>query len=420
MTRFLADPRMADIFGEIVRCTCGLLGCTAAAGVISFSTAPADATPGPQPEPRRSASVPCRSGLDRDRYTAQLCREAWLAMFDAARRRTAGHGDDAARRRGPFEKVPRTRHRRPTPPKPLDRPSPRPASQAPDGVPQAPVPTPVPTSEPTIAPWGGGMGHDSVRLREQADDEPQVRPVQPVLLLGLLLPAAVAICYPFRHRILATATAGMPVLAASTGGPDSRSVPFTYRPSLDPFAVPALAFAGSGAVDSARVLALSALDEHGDSSLVVIPRPDAGRLFGLAEDELLDENAAGLFIPGNLDAALAYLETELAIRRDTGAPVARRLLLVADCAEEAGRITALLDRHPGGLSAVLLGPWPGAQAVVDDDGLVDAPSALAAHLPQRLPAMSRTEARDRLHAAIARQAKDRRRPPGRRYNSRRA
>ncbi|QKG27396.1 hypothetical protein [Actinomadura verrucosospora] len=259
-----------------------------------------------------------------------------------------------------------------------------------------------------------------MRLREQADDEPQMRPVQPVLLLGLLLPAAAAICYPFRHRILAAATAGMPVIAASTGGPDSRPVPFTYRPSLDPFAVPALAFTGSGAVDSARVLALSALDEHGDSSLVVIPRPDATRLFGLAEDELLDENAAGLFIPGNLDAALAYLETELAIRRNTGAAAARRLLLVADCAEEAGRIAALLDRYPGGLSAVLLGPWPAPRARVDDDGLVDAPSALAAHLPERLPAMSRTEARDRLQTAIARQTIDRRRPPGRRYSSRRS
>ncbi|WP_192808639.1 hypothetical protein [Actinomadura montaniterrae] len=405
---------MTDIFGEIVRCTCGLLGCTAAAGVISFSAAPADAASGPQPDPRRSAPVPCRNVLDRDWYTAQLCREAWLAMFDGSRRRAAGPGD-AARRRGPFEKGPRSGRRRPAPPKAIDHPSPRPALQAPDGVPQAPVPTPVPT----VTAGGEDTSQAPVRLREQADDEPQIRPVQPVLLLGLLLPAAAAICYPFRHRILAAATAGMPVLSASTGGPDSRPVPFTYRPSLDPFAVPALALAGSGAADSARVLALSALDEHGDSSLVVLPRPDAGRLFGLAEDELLDENAAGLFIPGNLDAALAYLETELAIRRNAGTPAARRLLLVADCAEEAGRITALLDRHPGGLSAVLLGPWPGVQAVVDDDGLVDAPATLAAHLPQRLPAMSRTEARDRLHAAIARQAKDRRRPPGRRYNSRR-
>jgi hypothetical protein len=415
MTRFLADPRMADIFGEIVRCTCGLLGCTAAAGVISFSAAPADAASGPRPEPRRSAPAPCRQSLDRDWYTSELCREAWLAMFDGSRRRTAGLGGDAARRRGRFEKEPKATRRRPTPPKSLDKPKPRPASRPPDGVHQAPVPTPVPT----VTPWDGGGGQAPLRLREQADDEPQVRPVQPILLLGLLLPAAVAICYPFRHRILAAATAGMPVLSASTDGSDSRPAPFTYRPALDPFAVPALALAGSGAVDSARVLALSALDEYGDSSLVVIPRPDAGRLFGLAEDDLLDENAPGLFIPGNLDAALAYLETELAIRRTTGAAAARRLLLVADCVEEAGRIAALLDRHPGGLSAVLLGPWPGAQAVVDDDGLVDAPSALAAQLPQRLPAMSRTEARDRLHAAIARQTSEGRRPPGRRSNSRR-
>ncbi|MDL4813928.1 hypothetical protein [Actinomadura opuntiae] len=243
--------------------------------------------------------------------------------------------------------------------------------------------------------------------------------MQPVLLLGLLLPAAAAICYPFRHRIYAAATAGMPVLATSTSDSDPQPAPFIYRPSLDPFAVPVLGLAGSGAVDSARVLALSALDEHGDGSLVVIPRPDATRLFGLAEDELLDDNAAGLFIPGNLDAALAYLETELAIRRNTGGTPDRRLLLVADCAEEAARIAALLDHHPGGLSAVLLGPWTGARAVVDDDGQVDAPRGLGAHLPGRLPAMSRTEARDRLHAALARQTKDRRRPPGRRSGPRR-
>ncbi|MFB4298370.1 hypothetical protein [Actinomadura sp. NTSP31] len=258
-----------------------------------------------------------------------------------------------------------------------------------------------------------------MRLREQADDEPRARPVQPALLLGLLLPAAAALCYPFRHRIYAAATAGMPVLAASAAGPDPRPAPFAYRPSLDPFAVPALGLAGAGAVDSARVLTLSALDEHGDSSLVVIPRPDATRLFGLAEDELLDDGAAGLFIPGNLDAALAYLETELAIRRNSGAAPDRRLLLVADCAEETARIAALLDRHPGGLSAVLLGPWTSARALVDDEGLVDASPGLTAHLPERLPAMSRTEARDRLHAALARQTEDRRRPPGRRSGPRR-
>src|SRR5690349_19817525 len=144
MTRFLADPRMTDIFGEIVRCTCGLLGCTAVAGVISFSAAPADAASGPRPEPRRSVPAPCRQSLDRDWYTSQLCRAAWLAMFDGSRRRAPGLGGDAARRRGRPEKEPKA-GRRPTPPKPLDKPDPRPASKAPDGVPQAPVPTPVPT-----------------------------------------------------------------------------------------------------------------------------------------------------------------------------------------------------------------------------------------------------------------------------------
>jgi hypothetical protein len=415
MTRFLADPRKADIVGQIVRCTCGLLGCTAVAGAISFGAAPADAATAPDPEPRRPAPVACRHALvNGDWYTAHLCREAWLAMY-GSRKRTAGRGDDAARLRGRPERAPKAGRRRPAPPKPLDRPSPRPAQQVPAGVSPAPVPTPVPTVL-----RKDGSAEAPVRLREQADEEPRPRPVQPILLLGLLLPAAAAICYPFRHRIYAAATAGMPVLAASAGGPDPRPAPFTYRPCLDPFAVAALGLAGEGAVDSARVLAVAALDEHGDSSLVVIPRPDAGRLFGLAEDELLDENAAGLFIPGNLDAALAYLETELAIRQSTGAAPSRRLLLVADCAEEAGRIAALLDRHPGGLCAVLLGPWTGDRAVVDGDGLVDAPSKLAAHLPERLPAMSRTEARDRLHGAVARQARDRRRPSGRRSGSRRS
>jgi hypothetical protein len=200
-----------------------------------------------------------------------------------------------------------------------------------------------------------------------------------------------------RHRFYSMA--GPPVLV--TGPPPARPTPpFTYRPAIDPFAVPLLALSGAGAAATARVIALTALEDCGDGTLVVIPRPDAGALFGLAEDDLLDDTGAGLFIPGNLDAALAYMETELAVRRDTGGSRARRLFLVADCAEEPGRIGEILARHPDDCTAVLLGDWPGDHVRVDEDGLPDAPPALSGVLPERLPAMSRTEARDRLYATI--------------------
>ncbi|MCP9955844.1 hypothetical protein [Actinomadura madurae] len=254
------------------------------------------------------------------------------------------------------------------------------------------------------------------RKREEAEETGSRPPsLQPVLLLGLLLPVAAAICYPFRHRLYAAATAGLPPFPV-TESLETQPATFSYRPALDPFAVPAIGLSGPSAGSAARLLALTALDEYGDDSLVVIPRPDTTILFGLAEDELLDEDTPGLFIPGNLDAALAYLETELAIRQKTGVTQARRLLLVADCAKEAERITALLARHPGGVSAVLLGPWTGDRAAIDDDGLVDAPAALASTLPERLPAMSRTEARDRLLTALA-QHKETRRPPTRRRST---
>ncbi|WP_157431132.1 hypothetical protein [Actinomadura macra] len=180
-----------------------------------------------------------------------------------------------------------------------------------------------------------------------------------------------------------------------------------------------MGLSGPGAIATARLLALAALNEHGDTSLTVIPRADATTLFGLDEDELLDESAAGLFIPGNLDAALAYLETELAIRHNTGITHARRLLLVADCEDETDRIEELLTRHPGGVSAIILGGWTGDQVTIDDEGLVDAPPALADCLPNPLPTVSRTEARDRLHAAIERQRQEQKRPTGRRSASKR-
>jgi hypothetical protein len=214
-----------------------------------------------------------------------------------------------------------------------------------------------------------------------------------------LLPAAAAIGYPLRRRIYAVAGASFFVPAASPAEP---ATGFMYRPAIDPFALPVTGLTGPGAAATARVLTLIALEECGDSTLVIIPRPDATALFGLAEDELLDETGTGLFIPGNLDSALAYLETELAIRRNTGGPPARRLLLVADCDNEADRINEIHDRHPGEFAAILMGEWPGDRASVDEDGLVDASPALTDSLPERLPAMSRTEARDRLNAALGR------------------
>ncbi|GAA0591012.1 hypothetical protein [Actinomadura livida] len=246
----------------------------------------------------------------------------------------------------------------------------------------------------------------------QADDLETPPPsVQPVLLLGLLLPLVAALCYPFRHRLYAAA-GRLPYSITEPTEPVQAHL--GYRPALDPFAAPVLALTGSGAAPAARILAVAALDEHGENSLVVIPRPDTTALFGLAEDELLDDDTAALFIPGNLDAALAYLETELAIRENTDVQQARRLLLVANPEGESERIKALLDRHPGGVSVILIGDWAGDRVTVDDDGMVDAPSAL--HLPQRLPALSRTEARDRLFSIVAHQ-KTLQKPPSKRRSS---
>ena len=410
MNRFLAHPRLAVLLGDWLRCTCGVLGCTAMAGAISIgAAAPADAADRPEPGHRRSVPPICRHPVSiGDWHTAHKCKEAWRSMYERSRRRS-GSGRDFPRWADRHTWKPRTGQ---SPPSPV--PAPRPRTAPPD-PPSRETPTPVrKTSAPLPAPPSAAPA----RARDQAE-EAESRPpsLQPVLLLGLLIPAAAAICYPFRHRLYAAASAGLPALPA----PEEETAPadFTYRPVLDPFAVPATGLSGPGAVSTARVLALTALDEHGGDSLVVIPRPDATTLFGLAEDELLDDNTDGLFIPGNLDAALAYLETELAIRQNTGVTQARRLLLVADCTLETDRIHALLTRHPGGASAILLGPWTGDTAVIDDNGAVDAPPPLTAAIPDRVPALSRTEARDRLLAALARHGETKKPSPKRRSSSRR-
>ncbi|KAB2346816.1 hypothetical protein [Actinomadura rudentiformis] len=206
--------------------------------------------------------------------------------------------------------------------------------------------------------------------------------------------------YPFRRRIYAFAGTVFCASPRQPVGDDDRTAYFSHRSAIDPFAISALGLTGPGAPDTARVLALAALEDHADNALLVLPRCTAMSLFGLSEDELLDESAAGLFIPGNLDAALAYLETELAIRQGGGTAPARRLLLVADCEKEAERIRTLVAQRPGDLSAVLLGDWPAEQATVTEDGVIALPPAFAHLLPQHFPAMSRSEARDRLRTAI--------------------
>ncbi len=430
MNRFLAHPKLAVAFSEWLRCTCGFLGCTAMAGAISIGAAtPSEAAARTDPEPHGPRPPICRHAIGiGDRFASHKCMGPWLSMPDKPRGRP-GHGRDFPHWLDRYDsRKPKKEHRAP-PPRPPEKPAPRPAAtggprsvpppprppksakvRRPPAHPPVPVPPPAPSPVPAPTP---------VTAREQAD-EVDSRPssLQPVLLLGLLLPAAAAMCYPFRHRIYTAANPGVSPLPAPNI-PDPQAVSVTYRPLLDPFGTAATGLAGPGAGSTARVLALTALDEHADDSLVVVPRPDAITLFGLSEDELLDDDTAGLFIPGNLDAALAYLETELAIRERSGVTHARRLLLVADCAQEADRIAALLKRHPGAVFAVLLGPWTGDQATVDDEGAVQAPPAVASTLPSHLPAMSRTEARDRLLKTLAQQKDTRKPPPRRRSISRR-
>lgn len=410
MIRFLAHPTSAVMISDLIRCAGGALGCTAVAGALSIgAVASADAAGPAEPEPRRSIPPVCRHAVSvGDRQSIHKCKEAWLAMYERSRRRSA-RGRDFPRWVERFDRKPKIRRRPPSPtqlitpvPRPIAPDTPRTASPSPTR--SKTTPSHVPSPQPT-------------RTRSQASDvEPRPSSLQPVLLLGLLLPAAAAICYPFRHRLYAAA--GLPTHSAATTMKVPPS-PVTYRPILDPFAAPTMALTGAGAVASARMLALTALNDHGASSLVVIPRPDATVLFGLGEDELLDDDAAGLFIPGNLDAALAYLETELAIRKNTGVTQGRRLLLVADCGTETTRIKDLIAGHPGAISAIVLGAWTGDRATVDDDGLVEASPALASTLPERLPAMSRVEARDRLLSALTHQKQNQKPPSKRRSPPRR-
>lgn len=403
MIRFLAHPTSVVTIGDFIRCTGGVLGCTAMAGAISIGVAtPVGAAALVESDPRRSIPPICRHAVSvGDRHTAHKCKEAWLAMYERSRRRSA-RGREFPRWMERFDRKPNVK-RRPPRPKPVEDPSPGRATPPPSRRAASSPPAPPRVTAPEPKPAGGRA--------DGGDTRPSS--LQPVLLLGLLIPAAAAICYPFRHRIYAAAGLPLPSAAPTTGPP-----PLQHRPSLDPFAAPVTGLTGPGAVAGARVLALSALDDYGATSLVVIPRTDATVLFGLGEDELLDDDSAGLFIPGNLDAALAYLETELIIRKNTGVTHGRRLLLVADCGTESARIKKLLARHPGDVSAIILGAWTGESTMVDDTGLVDATPSPTRTLPERLPAMSRNEARDRLLSALAQQRQDQK-PPKRRSTPRR-
>jgi hypothetical protein len=375
MNRLLADPRHTGPIRGWLRCACGLLGCMALAGTASLAAAP-PASADHHPRPHHTLPPECRTALRTGERQAWLaCREAWRSMY--AKHRRAEIQRYLAQQRAKQAKRHLSRDA-PTQDPPR-QPPPRPVA------PLSPVPTPLPPSP--------------VPTQTLVQESAGTTSFPPLLLLGLLLPAAAAIGFPLRRRFLAMAGTSLSVSAPLHAEPGAR---FTYRPALDPFALPVFGLAGPGAAATARMLTLIALEECGDDTLVITPRTDATALFGLAEDEFLDETDGGLFIPGNLDSALAYLETELAVRQSRKGSQERRLLLVADCGDEAARIDEIRERHPDEFAALLLGAWPGQRADVDEDGLVDASAPLADALPQRLPAMSRTEARDRLNAALQR------------------
>ncbi|MBE1535671.1 chromosomal replication initiator protein DnaA [Actinomadura algeriensis] len=393
MNRFVPDLSLAAVAGGLCRSACGALGCTAAAGVISIGApaAAAEATAVGEPRPRRQLSADYGPASGRG-----------VSSFRAQERPT-GDQQPAARQA-------------PTGARPPDR----------IGAAHTPAPAGHETSEPFERPTrppapperhtkpatavngtettrrGSAPPRTDAHLRPSPVHSPDgpVRPLETVLLLLLLFPVIAGICYPLRRR-------------ASARTPPAEPSPRTVlrcRPPFDPFTIDAVGLAGPGALATSRVMALAALGTH-TPALVVIPRPDATRMFGLDEDEFLDEDITELFIPGNLDAALAYLETELTIRQKAGKPSVPRLLLIADCAGETDRIHALLARHPGGVSAILMGPWTGDRATVTAGGLVIGPPATT-ELPDRLPTMSTVQARDLLHAAAVP-------PPVRRRPSRR-
>ncbi|HEX2312855.1 MAG TPA: hypothetical protein VHJ17_03930 [Thermomonospora sp.] len=373
----------------------GLLGCAVMVALFSaMSTSPAQATTS-EPVPRACQEIGRLAG----RHAMQICLQIWRSV-----KRDARHE----------QRLPPGARRTPERPPDRDRPprrdSPKPVPSSRTGAPVTPAPHPVTTGGTDRT---GNEAAPSPRPRA-VTDEALNGSLPPMPLLGMLLlilPAAV-IALTLRQRTAAPAVPGgtftdLPPLTVPVRSARVRNVP-------DPFAMPVLALEGPGVRGAARALTLAALETAGDDCLVVLPRADAMVLFGLDEDEVLDESLRRLFLPGTLDAALAYLETELSIRESSPAVDAPRLLLVADCEKEAPRIADLLARHPRGFSAVLLGDWPEARAVVDEDGRVSGSPSSLAHLPEQVPQVSRADARHRLVALARTGRRDNGRPKRRR------
>ncbi|WP_153530308.1 hypothetical protein [Actinomadura macrotermitis] len=328
----------------------------------------AEAAPA-QPEPRGSVPAACRKTAPWDDwYLTRVCEEAWRTLHGAparadrrhqgARRapraRRGSHGEHGGKRTDPRR-----------------RPSPRPASPGPKASPSVVPPT-------TASPGQAAQSRDPMAGRAKAEGvSDQTRSLQALLLFGLL-PAAILAAYPFRRRIFAVAGAAS---LSSTPPAEEKNgaAPFAHRPAFDPFVLPLLGLSGPGAAAAARAFALAALEECGDSALVVIARPDAMALFELTDDELLDEVDGGLFIPGNIDAALASVETELAARHRTGGARTCRILLIAACPSEP-----VQPSGPAGEPGRTI-PSRDASAAGDEAATADAPASGRASASQDTP-----------------------------------
>src|SRR6476469_327998 len=104
MNRFLAQPMSAVVISDLLRCTTGVLGCTALAGVISISAAaPVEAVAPAAPEPHKSRPLICRhTPVFSDRHSEHRCKNPWLGMNENSRRRS-GRGREFTRRCDRFD-----------------------------------------------------------------------------------------------------------------------------------------------------------------------------------------------------------------------------------------------------------------------------------------------------------------------------
>ncbi|TNY37132.1 hypothetical protein [Thermomonospora catenispora] len=416
MSRFIADATGTGWIRRALRRGCGSLGFAAlVAAVVLGHVPPAHADYHPRDREREKLRTCERYGWFFGPRAREACLEDWRSSREEpwydpryGPRHDQRHAPDRRHReRPPHEWRPSRGEegRSDAPSRERDRSGAvtAPEPSRPRRAERTPRPTPSPAA-PSTTPEGTAAHRTPSDPPPRAIVEEAPLPLPPIPLLGLLillLPVA-AIGLTVRQRALATASGGAALTLPSSPAPVA---PVSYTGVPDPFDVPVLALTGQGVAAAVRMITLATVERAEEPLLVVLPRPDAAVLFGLAEDELLDEPLDRLFLPGTLDAALAYLETELTIR-DGSASTGRepRLLLVAECEQETGRIQTLLARHPGAFSAILLGDWPGEQVTVAEDGAVQAPPALAEGLPARLPGMSRAQARQRLDA-LARQAR---------------